>query len=485
MADESARRIYAAIQNLQAGERAGAAALLHEELRLGPANGERWKSVQRLAAQIGEIDIAIEAARRYSRTEPITLDRLLFYFGELAARDRLEQARAEIGLLPSSMLEHPSVLHLLGTMARQEGDFEEAHSCFRRALAKAPGAAHILFALAMSKTFTRNDPDLALLDDALGGSGPMVPLQRARLLYGAAKAWHDCGEFDHAWELYTEGAALRRAEEPWRADQLAAASDALVRDFTAKAARQLAPVESPVRRALFVNGLPRSGTTLVEHIIASHPDVGGGAEVNLLRPALIPTGDYSFRGALAYQARFGAGDPWGALADAYFRMLKMRFRTDRLVVDKTLGQSHYMGLLLHMLPEARVIWMRRDPQDVALSCFRTYFTEPLTWSWSLEDIARYFSIEDRLFTHWISEFPDRILVVPYEDLAREPEKWVDRILAHAGLTPDPGVYDFHKTKRSVQTASVSQVRKPISTGRIGLSRDYEDALAPFRAAYFG
>jgi tetratricopeptide (TPR) repeat protein len=485
MSDESAKRIYAAIESLRAGDRAIAAGLLQEELRLGPASGERWKSIHRLAAQIGETDTALEAARRYSRTEPTTLERRLFYCAELAACDRLEEARAEIALLPPSMLDHPSVLHFLGTVARQEGDFEESHACFRRALTKAPDAAHILFALAMSKTFTRDDRDLAALDRAVGESGQMVPLQRARLLYGAAKAWHDCGEFDRAWELYAEGAALRRAEQPWNADQLTAVSDALVRDFTAEGARQLTPVERPLRPALFVNGLPRSGTTLVEQIIASHPDVGGGAEINFLRPALIPTGDYSLRGALTYQARFGAGDPWGALASDYFRMLRMRFRTDRLVVDKTLGQSHYMGLLLHMLPEAKVIWMRRDPQDVALSCFQTFFTEPLTWSWSLDDIARYFAIEDRLFAHWISEFPDRILVVPYEGLAREPENWIDRILAHAGLSPDPGVFDFHKTKRSVQTASVSQVREPISTGRIGLSRNYEEALAPFRAAYFG
>src|SRR5690606_16992079 len=122
------------------------------------------------------------------------------------------------------------------------------------------------------------------------------------------------------------------------------------------------------RPALFVNGLPRSGTTLVEQILVSHSRVAEGGEINLLRAALIPAGDRSLAGARRYEQRTaGKPDPWGALAGDYFRMLEMRFRTGELVVDKTLGQSHFMGLLLHMLPAARVIWMRRDPEDVALS----------------------------------------------------------------------------------------------------------------------
>jgi len=217
--------------------------------------------------------------------------------------------------------------------------------------------------------------------------------------------------------------------------------------------------------------------------LVSHSEVENGSELNLLRAALIPTGDRSLQGALAYQKRVEARDPWGALAADYFRMLEMRFRTERLVVDKTLGQSHFMGLLLHMLPEARVIWMRRNAEDVALSCFRNFFSSPLPWSWSLADIGRFFVLEDRLFAHWIEQFPERILVVPYESLVSAPEEWIPRILDHAGLPDEPQVREFHATKRNVRTASVQQVRGPISTASIGLSRAYDEHLAPFRAVY--
>ena len=485
MSDESARRILGALDRLKAGERAAAAELLREELRQGTANGERWKSVHKLADQIGEIEIAIEAARRYSRTEPLQLDRLLPYWGELAGYDRLDEALGEVRRLPDHARNHPSVLHFLGTTASQQGEFGKAEDFYRRAIAQSPLVPQTWFALAMIKTFTSTDPDLAAMERVLPHIGGTERSLQARFLYGLAKAYHDCGEYGRAWPLYSRGAALRRQEEQWDGDRVEALAGALVRDFTAEAAERLTPVAGPHRRALFVNGLPRSGTTLVEQILVSHSQVESGGEINLLRAALIPTGDHSLGGALRYQERFGAGDPWGALADDYFHMLAMRFQTEGLVVDKTLGQSHFMGLLLHMLPDARVIWMRRNPEDVALSCFRNYFTSQIAWSWSLEDIARFFTIEDRLFAHWTAQFPERILVVPYEEMVRDPPAWVDRILAHAGLPAEPQVHEFHKTRRSVKTASVSQVRQPISTSRIGLSQAYDKQLAPFRAIYRG
>jgi hypothetical protein len=336
----------------------------------------------------------------------------------------------------------------------------------------------------MIKTFAPDDPDLAEMERLRPaierGTEPAI---FARFLYGLAKAWHDCGDYDRAFALYSQGAALRRMGEKWDPEALGRHADGMIRDFTPEAVARLQPSRSE-RPALFVNGLPRSGTTLVEQILVSHSQVAEGGEVNLLRAALIPTGDYSLAGALRYEQRMaGRPDPWGALAKSYFHMLEMRFRTAKLVVDKTLGQSHFMGLLLHMLPQARVIWMRRDPEDVALSCFRNFFSSQIPWSWSLEDIGRFFAIEDCLFAHWTQAFPERILVVPYESLARTPEEWIPRILAHAGLPDEPQVREFHATRRNVRTASVQQVRSPISTARIGQAEAYAAHLAPFRAAY--
>jgi len=479
----SPSHILAAVAALQACDRQGAVRLLEDELVSGPSSGDRWKSVARLAGQIGEVEIAIEAARRYSATAPRTLDRQLFYWGELAGYDRTGRARQAIRNLPSRVRRHPSVLHFLGTLAGQEGDFAMAERCYRETLAISPQMPQTWFALSMIKTFVPGDPDLAAMERLLPGMAQAEPAIQARFLYGLAKAWHDLRDYDRAFALYARGAALRRRDEKWDPEALGRFVDGLIRDFVPQTLSALMPSQV-ARRALFVNGLPRSGTTLVEQILASHSDVDGGGEVNLLRAALIATGDHSLRGALDYQRRFADDDPWSALAADYFRMLEGRFRTDRLVVDKTLGQSHFMGLLLHLLPGARVVWLRRDPEDTALSCFRTFFSAGVPWSWSLEDIGRFFRLEDRLYAHWSTIFPERILTVDYQALVADPQAWIPRIAAHCGLEVQQQMLESHKTRRGVLTASVQQVRSPISTGRIGLSNAYSAQLEPFRQAYF-
>ena len=477
-------RIIQAIEALKSGDRDGAVKMLEDELRFGPEAGERWKSVSRLAAQIGEADIAIEAARRFSRTPPPALDRLLNYWGELAQYGRTEAVRADMARFPERLSQDPTVLHFRGTIAGQEGDFAAAERFYREALAQTPYLPQTWFALAMIKTFAPDDPDLAAMERVRPAMERADPALRARFLFGLAKAWHDGRDYDRAFALYSEGAALRRSLEKWDPKALERFVDDLIWNFTPEGMAGLIP-SGEERPALFVNGLPRSGTTLAEQILVSHSKVADGGELNVLRAALIPTGDNSLAGAVRYQQRTADKDPWGRIAATYFRLLKMRFGTRKLVVDKTLGHSHFMGLLLHTLPNARVVWMRRDPEDTALSCFRTFFTSGVPWSWSLEDIGRFFRLEDRLHAHWSAMFPDRILSVDYQALAAAPDQWIPRIAAHCGLEVEPRMFEPHRTERGVLTASVQQVRSPITTARIGLSAGYSAYLEPFRAAYSG
>jgi tetratricopeptide (TPR) repeat protein len=486
MASGPPSRVLTAIEALKAGERRRAQHLLEAELREGPPSGERWRSISRLASEIGEIELAIESSRRNSRTEPISLERMLGHWGVLASLGRTEEALEQAERAPASVAHHPSLLHFRGTIAGQLGEFGKAEELYRRALAQTPYVPQTWFALSMIKRFTTRDPDLAAMEAILPSLDRSDSELQARFYYGLAKAWHDAGEYDRAFALYAQGAALRRQTEAFDADAIEAFADGLIRDFTPGAMAELTPPRFTNNRALFVNGLPRSGTTLVEQILASHSRVADGGEINLLKAALTPTIDRSWAGALAYQERSDSADPWGEIAQDYQRMIGMRFPgADGLIVDKTLTQSHMMGLLLHALPDAKVLWLRRDPQDVALSCFRNFFTSAIPWSWSFADIGRFFRIEDRLYAHWQREFPDRILTVPYEDLARDPAAWIPRILTHAGLAMEPQVMRFHETKRSVRTASVQQVRAPISTDRIGLSGPYAKHMDAFFAAYRG
>jgi tetratricopeptide (TPR) repeat protein len=432
-----------ALDALKARDRRGAAALLEKELRLGNTSPRNLPSVGQLAAQIGEVELAIEAARR--AVVPGQLPTLLNWWASLAAFGRSGEALDDIHRQPVSLREHPSVLHFRGTAASEFGRFEEAQDLFRKALVKAPTLTATWLSLAMIKTFVPGDPDLAQLENASENIGSAPPEVAAPLFYALGKACEDIGEIDKAFRAYSRGAATLKQGRPVDTRPFREAADSIVREYTAESLSKLTPSESTGQRTLFVTGLPRSGTTLVEQILRGHSSVTDGAEVNLLAPALIPAGGADFAGAIAYQQLSKTPDPWGDIGRDYTQLIDQYFGPEGLVVDKSLGQSLLIGLQLHAIPDSRIAWLRRSPDDVALSCFKTYFSTGLHWTTDLFAIADMIGIEDRLFEHWKSLFPERILDVPYEDLVKSPADWAERLQRHFGLPPEPGIELADKT----------------------------------------
>ena len=478
-------RILTAIEALKRGHRRDAAALLEQELREGEPVGQRWASVAKLAMKIGEIDMAVDASRRFAFTPPVALTAIVGHCGTLAQVGRSDEAIALLDTLPQDAQRHPAVLHFRATIASESGDFERAEALLRRSIEADGAQPQAWFALAMLKTFDAQDSDfdaMVQLEDRVARGEPAT---HARFTYGLAKALVDQGRVEEGFAAYARGAAIRRSLEPYDRERQERFVEALMEDFDEAAFKKLTPSRFEGQRAIFVNGLPRSGTTLVESILVAHSRVSEGAEVNLMRPALIPAGDTSFTQALAYQEHSSSEDPWGDVARDYHHMLAVRFPGDGLIVDKTLSQSMIMGLLLHAMPEAKVVWMRRRAEDSALSSYRSYFTSPVSWSWAWEDIAHQFRLEDRLFAHWVRLFPDRILPIAYETLVREPEEQTAKIIGHVGLEPEDGLLDFHRNARKVRTASVQQVRSAITTDAVGKADRFADHLAAFRRAYSG
>lgn len=482
MSDPSQSFFSQALDALKQGDRRSAAALLGRQIGEGNTAPKNLPSVVQLAAHVGEIDLAIAASRL--AVMPGSVESLLGYWAVLAGYGRSDEAVAEIKRQPISIREHPFVLHFRGTAATEYGRFDEARELFRAALAKAPAMAASWLSLAMIKTFRSDDVDLVAMEQIEAqAAGP--PEARAPLHYALGKAREDCGDIDRAFASYAKGAALLCSPGRFNIDGYRAAADQVVREFTPDNLAKLMPSELGTQRSLFVTGLPRSGTTLTEQTLLGHSAVAAGAEINLFAPALIPTMGLGIDRVAAYQQRFNGADPWGEIGRDYARFVDMRFRTAELVIDKSLGQSLLIGLMLHALPEARIAWLRRTPEDVALSCFRTFFSIGLNWTCSLSDIADYMCIEDRLFEHWRSVFPERILVVPYEELVAAPGPWAVKLQRHFGLSIQDGIEKASKANRPIGTASVGQVREPISTLRIGQAKHFERHLKPFLDRYYG
>lgn len=473
--------IAQAIDALKQGDRRGGAALLQDELEQSGGSPDALSAVLQVASTIGEIDLAIEASRRMATRGSV--EALVAYWGTLASFGRSPEALAEIRRQPVSVREHPSVLYFRATAATEWGRFEEAQELFRRALAKAPAFTPAWLGLAIIKTFRPGDPDLA----AMNRLEPQLrqPIVLATLCYAMGKAHEDCGDIDRAFQLYSRGATIRRQQSRFDSDQHNRAANEAIADYTAQSLARLIPSRADDQRSLFVTGLPRSGTTLTEQILRGHSQVVDGGEVNLFGSALLPTLGLRFADALAYQQRSDGDDPWGEIGRDYDRFLDMRFPAPGLVIDKSLGQSLLVGLMLHALPNARIAWLRRSPEDVALSCFKTQFDSGLAWAWSLVDIADFMRTEDRLFEHWRTQFPERILAVPYEEMVRAPAAWAERLQRHFGLEFEEGIEQVSRADRAIGTASVSQVREPISTSRIGYGSVFERHLKPFRDRYYG
>lgn len=470
-----------ALDALGRGDRREAAVLLRRQIREGNTSERNLPSVSRLAAHIGEIDLAVEASRLW---RPGSLESLLGCWALLGTYGRAADALAEIERQPVSIREHPSVLHLRATTATQFGRFEEAQELCRRALAKAPAALQTWFALAMVKTFTPGDPDLAAMERLEQAAATAPPDARAAICYGIGKAREDVDDIDGAFSAYSRGAAIQRTAEPFDTQSYHRAAEQKITEFTQANLERLIPSSFEGRRSLFVTGLPRSGTTLTEQMLVGHSAVADGAEVNLFERALMPLLGNGFSDALRYQQSSGHADPWSEIARDYAHLMDVHFRSSDLVVDKSLGQSLVIGLMLHSIPSARIAWLRRNPDDVALSCFRTYFSTGLPWTYSLTDIADYMRAEDKLFAHWSAVFPDRILEVPYEELVRDPGSWSEKLQQHFGLPIEPGLDQKSRSGRSVRTASVGQVSEPISTSRIGQAASFERHLKPFRDRYY-
>jgi hypothetical protein len=234
---------------------------------------------------------------------------------------------------------------------------------------------------------------------------------------------------------------------------------------------------------IFIVGLPRSGSTLVEQILASHSRVEGTFELpNIL--AVVRELDHKDEAHDAYPESVRQLEPaqLTALGRRYLHEVAS-LRSDRpFFIDKMPNNFSHIGLIHSMLPEARIIDVRRHPMDACFSTYKQYFAEGQSFSYSLDHLGRYYRSYLELMDHWDRVLPGRVLRVRYERLVEHPAREIRRLLAHCGLSFEPGCLEFHATKRAVRTASAEQVRQPLYRTGIGHWRHFEAELEPLRSA---
>ena len=460
----------------RSGRHQAAVAVLQRALALRP--GDTWVLNDLATAQmaIGARDDAFDNWRRACALAPtqailwFNLGRNLQQAGESeAAVEALERASALAPqMLPASILLGDALVHL--------GRFDDAAARYRDALRLHPACGDAWRGLSNIKTRPLSDADGRMLAAQLQ-RGDIEMADRIAMGYALGKCEEDHGRYPQAFAALATANALFRKRAPWSA----AALDSYV-DAALAATRELpSPLEPDLgREVIFIVGMPRSGSTLIEQVLAAHGDVEGASELPDLGQLIQQESLRRQRPYPHWVAEADAQD-WQRLGREYLeRTRRWRARRPRFT-DKMPENWKHAGILRAMLPGATVIEVRRDPVETAWSCFRQQFYVVPHFSCAFDDIAAYLHGCESAMDAWRARDPQRIRLLAYEALLAAPEAQIRTLLDACGLAFDPACLEFHRAKRSVRTASAAQVREPLraDTAR---SRHYGPLLDPLRQA---
>ncbi|MBO9519416.1 MAG: sulfotransferase [Porphyrobacter sp.] len=442
--------------------------------------GAQWQQIAYMAADHGELSLSRNAMALYVEASDGNPMARYQQAGLLAQGGELHAAYALLEALPENVPEPAVNAYSRGAAAVFIGKLEEARDLLERATKLRPQLGQAWLPLSTLVNFA-DEPELTeklLAAESVMRQAP--PAAQAPYYHALGKAYVDLGEHALAFEAFAQGAALKKAERHYDRQADRAAAEEAVRGYDAEAVTAIAEQQrEPTNRTIFVSGLPRSGTTLVDQILTSHSAVVDGAEINRLPMLSREVGGAAFASLNRHVAARGTG-PAGRL---WLHWMNERFPARGRVVDKSMETSRYLGLAASLLPEAPIVWLKRDPLDCAWSCFRTHFLAGVEWSYDLEDIAFRFRLEDQLLHQWQQILGDRLLVVPYEALTDDPNGWTRRILGHCGLAEEPQAFAPHRNERIVTTSSVMQVRRPINRRAVGSAAPYRELLHRFVEAY--
>lgn len=395
--------------------------------------------------------------------------------------DALAAYREVVRLRPAFAAGHCN----LGNLLEEMGDLVEAEAGYRTALRLDPDlpAAHAQLATLLRGKLPEDD--LAVLLGALARPH-LTPRQRLALHFGLAHALDGRGEYDAAAEHMSQGNALcrglwRKQGQGYDPQAHTAFVDRLIAAFTPEFFARVRGWGLDTERPVFVVGLPRSGTTLTEQILASHPRVFGAGELNAAKADFDAIPGLLVTNAPPVEALTGLHREavWPLASWHLARLDELNTTADR-VVDKMPDNYLYLGLIATLFPRARVIHCRRDLRDAAVSCWMTNFRH-IRWAADPGHIAARFADYRRVTDHWRRVLPVPVLEVDYEETVADLEGVARRLVAWCGLPWNPACLDFHRAARPVRTASVTQVRQPIYRRSVARWKHYEGSLGPLFA----
>jgi tetratricopeptide (TPR) repeat protein len=416
--------------------------------------------------------------------DPVNKDYLLVAATAAVGLGEHERSIALYRTMQAGMPDNPDVHLWLGHALKTIDQLPDAVASYRAAAQGRPDFGDAYWSLANLKTYRFNEAEIAQMR-AAEEAPATVPEDRIHLCFALGKALEDRGEIAQSWVYYERGNALKRAASRYRPESIEANTARQIavctRDFFSRRSGWGDPRPDPI----FILGLPRSGSTLLEQILASHSQVEGTQELADIQRVVV---DLMGRDSDADNPRYPSvladmgKEDFRRLGEKYLADTRV-YRTDRpFFIDKMPNNFRHISLIHLMLPHAKIIDARREPMSCCFSNLKQLFANGQEFTYSVDDIARYYRAYLELMRHWDAALPGRVLRVHHEDVVADLEGSVRWILDYCGLDFEQACVDFHKTRRSVRTPSSEQVRQPIFRGSLDQWTKFEPWLDPLKAA---
>lgn len=450
-----------------------AEAWLRRATSVAPDFAAAWMNLGLVLLDNGKPNDAIAAYRRAVQIAP---DNAAAWAGAGNAHAQAGQQESSVEAYAKSLALNPRAagVHMShGHALKTVGDQASALAAYRAAIARRPRFGEVYWSMANLKVFRFEEAEIRAMEEQLT-RGDLTDSERIHFSFALGKAYEDKDDYAAAWSHYDAGNRLQRPlvkHDPLELEKRHEAIRTVFdREFLARHAGNGHEAADPI----LIVGLPRSGSTLVEQILASHSQVEGTSELPTLGKIATSIGRYR-RGDVQFpeSATELEGQDWRAYGQRYLEDAARHRFTDRVFfTDKMPNNFPLLGLLHLMLPNAKIIDARRHPVDSCIGCYKQLFAKGQNFTYDLEDLGHYYRDYDAMMNHWRSVLPGKVLTVHYEETVTDLEGQVRRILDHCGLPFEASCVRFHETRRAVRTASSEQVRQPIYFDALGKWRHY-------------
>jgi len=514
--DPERARIEKATVALVSGDRQAAESLFREVLKADPAHVAALTGLAALAlgaAQTEDAERLLRHARKQTAHDPLVQRGLVHTLvaaarlleAERAARDLLKiepenpQNWVALGTVYTSLLRQSEALDAyeqalrlnpkqvslqlsIGHLNKTLGRREACERAYQECLLQDPSCAEAYWSLADLKNYTFTAAELAAMRALLERPSADAGAQ-AQLRFALGRALEQRGDYREAFVHYAAGNILRRQQQPFDIGKFEKKTRRVATCFNRQLFEEKRGAGEVDRSPIFIVGLPRSGSTLIEQILASHSQVEGTMELaNILTQVrefdqLDGTGD-----GYPESVRAASPEKLTALGRRYLEETRPLRTGKPRFIDKMPNNLSHIGLIHLILPNATVIDARRHPMDACFSTYKQHFAQGQAFSYDLADLGRYYRCYLALMDHWDEVLPGKVLHVQYEQLVRNPEKTIRLLLAHCSLPFESACLAFHETRRPVRTASAEQVRQPLYTSGIGYWKNFASELGDLQAS---